>query len=364
METKQLENVSFDFIRYANCWEDAEALLKGLELTSTSHVISIASAGDNCFSMLTKSPELVVAVDISEVQLFLVELKKIAIAQLNHPQFLEFLGFNPSLNRLEIFESIQHQLRENCRLYWANNLALIEKGIIHQGKFEKYFQLFKRDVLHTIHSSEIVNELMRVKSAEAQLEFHTNQWNTEAWREMYKDFFGVKMMGDHGRDPAFLKYVKGNVPDLILAREVAHLSSTNCQKNHFLYYILHNQFEGDFLPHYARKENFDLIKSNLNRLVLHHGLLESALAVYPRCTHFNLSDIFEYMSDDLFEEVAKNILSNSADKARLVYWNLMIPRKIETIFPQQIQYLKNISESLKNEDLGYFYDALIVEEKQ
>jgi S-adenosylmethionine-diacylglycerol 3-amino-3-carboxypropyl transferase len=70
------------------------------------------------------------------------------------------------------------------------------------------------------------------------------------------------------------------------------------------------------------------------------------------------------MSDDLFEEVAKNILTNSADKARLVYWNLMIPRKIETIFPQQIQYLKNLSESLKNEDLGYFYDALIVEEKQ
>lgn len=364
MDNKHLQNVDFDLIRYANCWEDAEVLLKGLELTSNSRVMSIASAGDNCFSLLTKSPELVVAVDISEVQLFLVELKKIAIACLDHSQFLEFLGFNPCLKRLEIFETIGDELSEKCRYYWKKNLAQIEKGIIHQGKFEKYFQLFKQEVLHTIHSEEIVNELMRIKSAEAQLEFHSNQWNTEPWREMYKDFFGVKMMGDHGRDPAFLKYVKGNVPDLILEREVAHLSQVICQKNHFLYYILHNQFEGDFLPHYARKENFDLIKSNLNRLVLHQGLLESALTLYPSCTHFNLSDIFEYMPDELFEEVAKTILKQSANKARIVYWNLMIPRKIETIFPQQIRYLKSLSESLKKEDLGYFYETILVEEKQ
>ena len=51
MKPTHLQNVRFDYIRYANCWEDADVLLEALQPNSTSEIISIGSAGDNCFAL-------------------------------------------------------------------------------------------------------------------------------------------------------------------------------------------------------------------------------------------------------------------------------------------------------------------------
>ena len=90
---KQLtEKVAFDLIRYANCWEDPEVLLQGLNAPPGSKILSVGSAGDNSFSLLTTDPELVVAVDVNQIQLHLIELKKVCFAQLSHAEMICFLG--------------------------------------------------------------------------------------------------------------------------------------------------------------------------------------------------------------------------------------------------------------------------------
>lgn len=364
MGKKHLDKVNFEFIRYANCWEDADVLIEGLNLNHNSKIMSIASAGDNCFSLLSKAPQKVIAVDISEVQLFLVELKKTAIKRLDYSDFLEFVGIRKSKKRRSIFALIKSNLSANCRQYWENQLSQIEQGLIHQGKFEKYFQLFKNEVLPTVHNRTIVNQLFAKKNTAAQTDFHDQIWHTPAWEKMYRQFFGVEMMGTHGRDPEFLKHVKGSVPDLILSREMEHLRKEECQRNYFLYYILYNEFNEAFLPHYLREENFYNIKTNIDRLELHHGLLDTALDNHPNCTHFNLSDIFEYMDTDLFRKVSKDLIKRSADKAIIAYWNLMIPRYISSAFSNEVDYLKEQSETLKEKDLGYFYANLIFDQKK
>lgn len=364
MSEKHLDKVNFEFIRYANCWEDADVLLEGLDLDQDSKIMSIASAGDNCFSLLSKSPKKVIAVDISEVQLFLVELKKIAIQRLDYSDFLEFIGIRKSKRRRSIFALIKSHLSKACRQYWGKQIEQIEQGLIHQGKFEKYFQLFKNDVLSTVHDRTIVNQLFAKKTNAAQLQFHDEVWHTAEWEKMYRQFFGVEMMGTHGRDPEFLKHVKGSVPDLILGREMAHLRTKNCQRNYFLYYILYNEFNEAFLPHYLRKENFATIKANINCLELHHGLLDTALDEHPDCTHFNLSDIFEYMDIELFQSVSQDLITRSSKGAKIAYWNLMIPRYISSEFSDQVNYLKEKSEVLKKKDLGYFYANLIIDQKK
>ena len=101
--SKQLKNVSHDYIRYANCWEDADILLQALKIEPKDRVLSIGSAGDNSFSMLIGDPELVVAVDINPVQLNLIELKKAAFKELNYLEFLQFLGFNDCEDRWQLF---------------------------------------------------------------------------------------------------------------------------------------------------------------------------------------------------------------------------------------------------------------------
>ena len=85
--------VNFGIIRYANCWEDADILLEGLSPAKGSKILSIGSAGDNSFSLLTTDPEIVVAVDVNEIQLFLIELKRACFLNLEREETLAFLGF-------------------------------------------------------------------------------------------------------------------------------------------------------------------------------------------------------------------------------------------------------------------------------
>ena len=40
---------NFQFIRYANCWEDADILSEALDVAENKKFLSIASAGDNSF---------------------------------------------------------------------------------------------------------------------------------------------------------------------------------------------------------------------------------------------------------------------------------------------------------------------------
>lgn len=367
MSDKQLDNVSFEFIRYSNCWEDPEVLLKGLQLDEGSKVMSIASAGDNSFSLLSAGVEMVIAIDISQVQLFLCELKKEAIKQFNRTEFLEFAGFWKSNRRAELYALVREQLSDKCRNYWDVQEDQVINGIIHCGKFEQYFQLFKKDFLHKVHSAEIVSQLFASKSVIEQKEFHDSIWHTEEWKKLYKFFFGEKMMGSQGRDPEFLKHVQGDPHEHILQREVEHFRTPQIQRNHFAYYILFNQFsEGfsnDYLPHYVREGVYEKVQNNIDNLFLFNGLLDDALQQFPDCTHFNLSDIFEYMDETLFKRVSQNILEQSAPKARIAYWNLMVPRYISNEF-ENVEYQQELSEELKKEDLGYFYRSFIVDQKQ
>lgn len=54
--------VDFSKIRYSQVWEDTRLLRQGLRLRPQSRVLSIASAGDNAFSLLLDDAREVVAI--------------------------------------------------------------------------------------------------------------------------------------------------------------------------------------------------------------------------------------------------------------------------------------------------------------
>ena len=77
---------------------------------------------------------------------------------------------------------------------------------------------------------------------------------------------------------------------------------------------------------------------------------------------FNLSDIFEYMSDDIFKNIAKEMLEYANPKARFAYWNMLVTRQIAEIFPDEINNLKELSENLYAKDKAFFYKAFYIDE--
>lgn len=355
---ESLENrVDLKIIRYANCWEDADILLEALAPKEGGKYLSIASAGDNSFALLANSPSLVLAIDLNFSQLACVELKKEAFRHLPYEQMLQFLGVHAMDKRKECYKNLRESLTEKTKNYWDNHLDLIEKGIIHTGKFERYFSLFSRWVLPLIHSKKTITCLLEKKSTEERKRFYDKQWNTLAWKWLFKLFFSRKVMGKWGRDPEFFKYVETSVADRILTRVKHALTELPTDTNPYLEYILKGNFQKT-LPFYLRAENFENIRKNLDQLVLFKGGLNEAFAAYPSSFDgFNLSDIFEYMSPEQYGEELTQIVDRSTAGARLAYWNMLAYRK-EVPALSKLSFLD--SERLHKLDKAFFYQAFVI----
>lgn len=356
-----LERVRMDFIRYANCWEDADILIEGLKPEKNSKILSVASAGDNSFSLLCTDPSVVVAADINPVQLYLVELKKAAIEALGYEDFLAFIGVTACSDREVIFDRIADKLSMECLTYWLGHFSQIKSGLIYQGKFEKYFQLFRGKIMPWIHRKGTVNELFRDKTVSEQELFYQETWNSWRWRLLFRIFFSKTVMGKFGRDPEFLKEVKVDVGTYIFGKAEKHLRSTNAQSNYLLHFIHLGNF-GRTLPHYLRRENYEIIRSRIDRLQIVKGSIEE-VARTDRFNCFNLSNIFEYLPKDVFLRASEQLLEHAADNARFAYWNLMVPRRISGSFPGKAEYMKELSQSLTSSDKGFFYNQFIVDRK-
>lgn len=357
------ERASFDLVRYANCWEDADVLLPALDVRKGGVYLSIASAGDNTLSMLSAAPSLVVAIDLSDAQLACVELRRAAFAALDYDQLLGFLGVREGGNRFDTYRSLRELLAPEARRYWDAHQESVSRGIVAIGKFEDYFRIFRTRVLPLIHGRKTVAALLEPRDVAGRDAFYRDVWDNFRWRLLFRVFFGRTVMGRLGRDPEFFRYVEGDVAGRILARTRYALTTLPTDRNPYLEYILTSGFKRA-LPFYLRRENFAAIKGNLDKLVLFKGNVAEALKAYgeQRFDGFNLSDIFEYMSHDEYVAELARLIASSRQGARLVYWNMLADRSRPESMANKLAPLTDLSSRLFAEDKAFFYKSLVVEE--
>ncbi|WNJ17833.1 DUF3419 family protein [Pontibacter sp. G13] len=356
--SKLTDQVDFSLIRYASCWEDAERLVQGLEIEPHHRVLSVASAGDNSLSLLTAGPRLVKAVDVSMPQLYLTELKRAAFAWLSYEEMMALLGFEESEKRWSIYQYLRPRLHANTRTYWDDHRTLIEKGLIYQGKLEQYFKLFSTRVLPWIHGPRTVNALFDQKTETQQAEFFRKVWNTWRWRTCFRIFFSKWVMGKIGRDPAFLEQVEVPVSTFILNQAARHLADPYCVENPFLRMIMTGSFD-EFLPHYVKRIHFDQIKAQIYSLEIESGYVQDH-AAEEAFDRFNLSNIFEYVDGDTFRAISDKLLRHATPRSRFAYWNLMVPRSLQTLFPAEVQLIQT---PFHRPDDGFFYRSFEVVER-
>lgn len=137
------------------------------------------------------------------------------------------------------------------------------------------------------------------------------------------------------------------------------MSSVHCQTNPFLHYILKGEF-GEHLPAYMRRENYESIKSRLAVIELVQDSAEHVCSQQP-FDAYNLSNIFEYMPAEYFEELVRRLSLTIPEGAWLAYWNLLVPRKFSEVLPGQFTYQAALSQELTARDYGFFYQAFVVE---
>lgn len=344
----------FDLVRYANSWEDADVLCDALQPAPGKRMLAIASAGDNAFALLAGGAE-VVAVDLSAAQLALVELKRAAIRQLDGEMLLRFLGVREMSDRAAIYRSLT--LPAETRAWWDANPDAIANGVIHAGRFENYFRLFRKYVLPFVHTRADVEKLLAEKTREQRQSFYRDEWNTWRWRAMFRLFFSRFVMGRTGRDPEFFRYVEGSVAERIFRRAEYAMTVLAPHANPYFTFIFTGGFR-DALPRYLR--DLDALRRNLDNLTLVRGSIEEG--AHGRFDGFYLSDIFEYVDRPTQSAIYGSLLEAANPRARFAYWNLLVPRRVPAEFASRVHDLREEADALYAKDLAFFYGAFVLEE--
>jgi S-adenosylmethionine-diacylglycerol 3-amino-3-carboxypropyl transferase len=363
MQTSEIEaKAAFDHIRYAQLWEDADVLTQGLGDCAGGTLVSICSAGDNALAMLTLDPKKVVVVDLSLAQIACLKLRIGAFRNLSHPEFLELMGARPSSQRASLLAKALTGLDDETRAFWDALTPEVEQhGAGGVGKFERYFRIFRTRLLPLVHSQKTIDAIFVSRPKADRQVFLDKRFNTWRWRLLLNAFFSRFVMGRMGRDKAFFDHVEGS-PAQHVARRIRH-AAVDCDpaENPYLHWIMKGT-HGAALPMTWREEHFDTIKGRLDRIDIRPGSLEAFISTGEKADGFNLSDIFEYMSPEVFTQVYGSILSASAPKARLVYWNMMAPRRVPPCYASRVKTLGDIEDRLKAEDKAFFYSDFVVEE--
>ncbi|MDI9640057.1 DUF3419 family protein [Oscillatoria laete-virens NRMC-F 0139] len=361
------DRASFSQIRYAQCWEDADILLAALDIQPGDTCLSIASAGDNTLAMLARSPQKVIALDLNPAQLACLELRVAAYRELTHPELLILIGSdgNPQHRglRTSLYRRCRADLSPEVRQFWDSRPQDILQGIGHAGKFEQYFQIFRRYVLPGVHGRDRILHLLQDKSLEARQHYYQTVWNTPQWRWMFRLFFSRFVMGNLGRHPSFFNYVEGSVAEQILSRTTHALTTLNPALNPYLQWILTGQHL-TALPYHLRPENFEAIRSHLSALEWHCGSVESFLDQMGDNTidRYNLSDIFEYMSIENYQQLLQRLVQAARPGGRIAYWNMLAPRRCPEKMYSTVRSLTELAQSLHQQDQAFFYSAFNIEE--
>ena len=356
-------NIKNPIIHYSQCWEDTALLIEALDINTDDNVLSVGSGGDNSFALLLRDPKILTIIDSNPAQVYLIELKIRAMEKLNFAEFISFIGIKECKKRSKIYLDIRPYISIDAQEYWDRNLKEIKNGIIHCGKFEYYFSIFRRFILPVIHNNKNIDGLLNNRTINEQKDYYDRLWNNKRWALLFRFFFSRFILGRFGRDPSFFKYVNNkNISAEILKRTKRGLTAVEIQNNFYVEYILKGHYKSSNTPHYLQEESFNIIKERLHKI----RLLNAGLSEYLNdksskdITKFNLSDIFEYISEPDFENLVGKILKESSGKALMTFWTLFIPRKVPAMFKENIMFDSELSNELFDKNRSFFYGTFNV----
>ncbi|KAG0233462.1 hypothetical protein BGW42_007419 [Actinomortierella wolfii] len=364
--------VDFSKIRYSQVWEDTRLLRNGLAIKPNSRLLSIASAGDNAFALLLDDPREVVAIDFSPAQLALCALKIAAYKTLEYDDFVQLLGFNidgkdigPDARVALYQDKVRPALtNEEYRTYWDENLDLIRSKIIHIGRLEKFFNMYRKYILPAGHSQKTTRRLLDQPTVADQIKFFDSVWDNWRWRLGTRLFFGQMSLGHLGRDPKFFEHVRLDVGAFLLGKISNGVRNIPICDNYYAEYVFTGEQSGkNSLPDYIVRANYETIRARVDRVRLVRADVLKYLES-EESGHFdgyNLSDIFEWMGEDLYSTFLKAIHNKGNHNARICYWNLFVPRERPETLAHLIRSEVELADQSTAKDRTYFYRRFVVE---
>lgn len=352
----------FQQILYSQAWEDPDCDREGLKIGPQDDVLAVGASGDNALAFVLDRPRSVVAIDFNPNQNHLLELKLAALETLDPDDLHAFVGVRPTGARAFQYRLLRGRMSAAAQAFWDGQPELIERGVIHVGRFEGFLGLFRRFVLRAVHRRGTREQLFAARTLAEQREFYDRRWNSRAWRTLFRLFFSRFLIGRLGRDPAFFKYVEVDQVGEAFRRRTEHaLCDLPIRENWFLEYIASGTYRVAFPP-WLRPGNLPLLRERAREtLRLEVGAFEQYLPTQAEGSFscFYLSDIFEWMSEEAFAALLRQFCRVSRPGGRLTWRNLLVPRVRPPGLDDVLEVDEALSRRLHEQDRSFVYGNFV-----
>lgn len=356
-------------IVYSNAWEDPELNRRALSIEAGDSVLSITSGGCNSLNLLIEGPQKIVSIDANPAQNHLLEYKISAIKSLEYEEFLEALGaefYNKPSKfsrdyRLELYDKLRPNLSAEAKNFWDDNCDIIKTGLIMCGKVEKFFKLYRKALMMLYGPEyESIKKIFFCPDIGIQRKIYENinfkRWHLLNWLLLNRTILSI-VKGAHS-----FKYVEEKEFDKNLNRKVDRaMKNIDNRTNYFFSLILLGNFlSPKCLPPYLLKENFGALKNNIDKIEVFYGISTDILAkLGPESFNkFNLSNIFEWMEDDIFNNVMREFIKLAKPSSRLCYrYTLAKPRSLDESNLKILKPQLSLASELHAIDRSFMYES-------
>lgn len=322
--------------------EDPLTEARGLELADGDSLLCIAGAGEVPLSISAMNNVAVVAVDASENQLRLCRIKQQAAIHLPVGRAAGFLGYTamPGNRREEIFEAeISRRLIIEDRDFWKGNIGAIRRGVINEGKFERFIRKASLPARMVIGKKNFYR-LFECSSTPEQEDVFDRYFAGILLKTVFKTVFHPRVYKNRGIDAAGMQHrSEGNIGDFFFNRFRNFCCSTPARDNFLLQYVFFRQsLFPSALPEYLKDEHHDAFLRHQHGVSFVPATMESYLPAVPhgQFNKIQLSNISDWISRETMAGLFGHIQEKTEPGTRVVMRYIYLEHPI----PQQTPFLQ------------------------
>ena len=340
---------------YNTCWEDPRIDIELLKLNPSSQVVMITSAGCNALDYLLHEPERIHAVDVNPRQNALLELKLALVKLGGHDDLFQMFGHGHHDQYEKIFEQAKPLMSTDAANFWKLHINYFDKNrprasfYYHgtTGTVAWYFLKFLYRIQKRSKAS--VKKLLNAPSLQAQKEIYA-ELELALWNRVSTWFIrqpGLMALLGVPRPQINLieRSYTGGLSEFVKDKLRHVFTEIPVSDNYFWRVYAMGGYTLSCCPNYLKKDNFAILKKNVNRLQLHTNTLAEFLEKNPGpYSHYVLLDHQDWLAchDPVsLSREWKLILENSRPGTKILMrsagWDLrFIPKVIRsalTFFP-------------------------------
>ena len=344
---------------FTHNWEDPAMDEKALNIQKGDTVFTITSGCCNSLGFLRFNPSAIYCVDINPAQNYLMQLKKAAFKELDYETCVSFFGLSKCNERKKIFTSLQKHLSTEAAGFWRKQEAVIAKGIIMNGRYERFVKIAGR-LLRLLQGSKKIKTFFTLLSIDKQKNFYETRWDNKRWRWIFNTMFNKKRLAKKGLVSDYFQFDDGSssFSESFYKRASHVMKDIPIKSNYFIaLYFLGHYLDDRNVPEYLKQENFSLIKNNVDVIqpISADGKYWLEQQPADMFDAFALSNICELMDDRDTHKLFSEVIRAAKPGARIIFRNLMIPREV----PEDLRHIvaKNemLSRQLQFEDRSFVY---------